>query len=227
MTICVSQGAISRADGAEPVDALEARPLLAEHHDGSQTGRVDGCEALDQTAVGEHEARARSSDDVLEESAAVARVDRHVDGAEVIQREERRDGHRRVALPGQYEVALAHAKGLEPGGMPLDACQCLAVGPVFAVLEQHESGIGLLRRAPDQQLADDAFAGVREAVRISHAACSLHLTPIRKEAATANDLPGVAARTTMRVLAAASPLVVPGFMNLMVTGRHRQYHACG
>ena len=110
----------------------------------------------------------RVFDDVLQDAPAVGGIDRHVHGAEVVDRVVREQHVGRVGLPREDVVSLPDAEALESGGDAARRLRQLPIGQLPAAVEDRVDLIRLLVREAVDQVPHDAILGRRHArVRVA------------------------------------------------------------
>ncbi len=122
---------------------------------------LDLLQSRQQAGMRHHHPRIGQFDGMLQQSTTIARVDRHVHGAEVVRGQPRQDGLGCIRHPAQHVRALLHAERAQSRRGTLHAVERLGERPGAAVLELQEVLFGPLRRPAPQQVADDARAAVR------------------------------------------------------------------
>ena len=122
-----------------------------------------------ERGVGEHHCCVRDVDRVLEQTAAIAGVERHVHRTQVVGGQPAEHRLAPVGHPAEHVRALLDAEAAQCAGGPLDAVERLRERPRGAVLELEERVRGALARPASQQLADDALGAPGNPARVVHA----------------------------------------------------------
>src|SRR4029453_13833003 len=101
--------------------------------------QAQSVQPLDERGVRENQARATCIDSVFERCALVRRVQRHEDGAEIVDCKPGANERRAVRQPRDYTIAGTHTERLQRRRLRANLLATLAPGPLRAVFEQRES----------------------------------------------------------------------------------------
>ena len=107
--------------------------------------------------MGDDEPRIGVVDDMLQDATPVRQVDRHVDGAEVVEPEPDTQGVRPIGQPGQDGIALLDTQAAQSHRSSAGGLARLAIGPGAPIREEGEDLVRRLRRAPLQERPEHAF----------------------------------------------------------------------
>jgi hypothetical protein len=130
---------------------------IAHHDDVGEFGARHVAQALDQSSVGDHQPRAGILDDVRQETASIAGVDRHIDRAQIVQRQHHRQAGAPVRQPHGDEVALRDSQTPQGLRAAPDLRAQLSAGQGRAVGEDGARVVRDFPAAPVYRVADDAF----------------------------------------------------------------------
>ena len=106
----------ARSDVLQHLNAVQSQFANGCRHvpdddDVPQLRRLDLLQSRQQAGMRHHHLCIRQLDGMLQQSSAIAGIDRHVHGAEVVRGEPRQDGFGRVRHPAQHVRALLHTEG--------------------------------------------------------------------------------------------------------------------
>jgi hypothetical protein len=97
--------------------------------------------------------------DMRQQAAAIGEIDRHIDGAEIVEAEPDANRIRSVGQPRQHLVALRDAKCSESNRCATRDRLRLAIGPFGAVGETREHLVGRCRGVTIEQRPQHAELG--------------------------------------------------------------------
>jgi hypothetical protein len=140
---------------------LETEILPADHHRVREVRPVDAREAVMERRMGDDQPAAGVVDHMREQPALVGKIDRHVDGAEIVERKPDTDGIGAVREPGEHVLALGDAEGLEADRRAHHLLAQLPISPGAAVGEPGKNPVGGLGGTPVDQRTHHARVRVR------------------------------------------------------------------
>lgn len=145
------------ADNPEPGTCRR----LPDRHDIGQRPTIDISETPDEIGLRHHQPCIGIVDDALQQAALVGKVDRHRDGAEIVDRKPDPQRHRPMRQPDQHLVVLPDAKRGKARRRPPDLSECIGIGPAETAIEDRIDAISQRLRPRLQKGAQDAGLGRR------------------------------------------------------------------
>jgi hypothetical protein len=136
---------------------------LAQFYDSFHCRSIDPLQPVQQAAMSHQHLRIGVCQHVLQNRAAIGRIERHEHAAQVIDRIERDQRLAPVGQPHRNMVAAHHTKLLQPGRLAHDKVAQLRISPMTAILEHGINRIRLRHSKIVEQVSQHTLAPVQYA----------------------------------------------------------------